>query len=1204
MSASRKSLGAAFAIAFAAGTVSVVAPTASAATDGSNVVINEVYGGGGNSGATYTHDFVELYNPTDAPIDLTGWTVTQRSTSDAGNGSAALSGSIPAKGYFLIQGAKGNGGTEPLPTPDAIGNGLAFGKDGAIARLIDSNHNVVDLVGWGGATPSEGSPAGKTKNSESVQRREVGVDSDNNASDFIVAEPTPQNSGNAGEVPVDPDPEDPADPAPQPEQPQPGEITPIAEIQGTGATTPFENQIVTTRGVVTAVYSEHGKNGFYIQTPGAGQSKNEGDASDAIFVYMNNAKPESYPKHGEYVEVTGTAVEFYSTTQLKDVSITPLEDDFEPVTPVALESLPETDAARERYEGMLLKPGVHTVTDNFSFQGHGEMGIVPGTEPLRQPTDFMNPGPEAYATEAEQRKSIILLDDAATYTFFKPGVQQADPSIASDVPLPYLQTSDQGIKSMRVGDQLNFKESGVILEYAFNNWRFQPLVPITGKSPEQDLPVTWADSREAVRSIPGQVQGDYSVGSFNVLNYFTSLGKDESGCGGYSDRFGEIVATNRCDVRGAFSQEAFLDQQAKIVLAISELDADVVGLMEIENNGDAALDHLVAELNKKDGDKWAHNGTGSKVGTDAIRVAVIYNKNKVEPVGDQVVISNPAFSTARQPVAQAFKPKGGTDDQTFVAVVNHFKSKGSAAKLPNNQKDSDTKDGQAHSAKTRDAQAKALASELKQRSEWADLPIFILGDLNSYSREDSIRSLEQEGYTLVENRHHVNGVSKVAQDSSYAYQKHVGSLDHILANANANNLVRDAAVWNINADEPIVFQYSRRNYFGADLFEADNPFAASDHDPVKVGFSFEEKTEDPTDPTDEPKQPEEDQPRYIVKAKINDAGELVVTYDNGDTENLGKVKGADGKDGQPGKDGTDGEQGPKGDKGDTGTPGKDGENGRGIANLEVNEDGELMVTYSDGETQNLGRVAGADGQDGTDGVDGKDGEQGQKGDKGDKGDTGAAGKNGVDGQDGKDGRGVKSFEVNDEGHLMVTYSDGETVDLGKVTGDATDGKNGVDGQDGKDGENGRGIANLEVNEDGELIASYTDGETQNLGRVVGADGTDGKDGQDGKPGKDGEKGEKGADGANAPADEGSSASDRCLPSVGIMALPLLALIPLGLAATADVPALAPVKEQLNKIGEQLPVPMDKAAPLAGAALAIAAIATLATLCSTEGGSSK
>ena len=187
---------------------------------------------------------------------------------------------------------------------------------------------------------------------------------------------------------------------------------------------------------------------------------------------------------------------------------------------------------------------------------------------------------------------------------------------------------------------------------------------------------------------------------------------------------------------------------------------------------------------------------------------------------------------------------------------------------------------------------------------------------------------------------------------------------------------------------------------------------------------------------------------------------------------------------------------------------------------------------------------------------------------------------------------------------MVTYSDGETVDLGKVTGDATDGKDGSNGRDGKDG---RGIANLEVNEAGELMVTYSDGETQNLGRVVGADGADGADGKDGQDGKPGKDGEKGADGANAPAGEGSSVSDRCLPAVGIMALPLLALIPLGLAATVDVPALAPVKEQLHKVGSQLPITpqmQQTAGPIAGAALAIAAIATLATLCSTEGGSSK
>ncbi|QYH19264.1 lamin tail domain-containing protein [Corynebacterium aquatimens] len=159
---SRKALSASFIIALAAGTVSVV-PSAHAAPDGKNVVINEVYGGGGNSGAKYTHDFVELYNPTDQPIDVTGWTVTQRSKSDTGNGTATLSGVVPAKGYYLIQGAQGNGGTEPLPTPDAEGKSLTFSGSEAIARLIDANGTVVDLVGWGAATVSEGSPPARPR---------------------------------------------------------------------------------------------------------------------------------------------------------------------------------------------------------------------------------------------------------------------------------------------------------------------------------------------------------------------------------------------------------------------------------------------------------------------------------------------------------------------------------------------------------------------------------------------------------------------------------------------------------------------------------------------------------------------------------------------------------------------------------------------------------------------------------------------------------------------------------------------------------------------------------------------------------------------------------------------------------------------------------------------------------------------------------
>lgn len=842
---SRRTFSATLAIALAAGTVFVVSPTAQAAPDGSNIVINEVYGGGGNNGSVYTNDFVELFNPTSAPIDVTGWTLNQYSAKGNLGGSAQLTGIIPAGGYFLIQGQAGNNQSQSLPTPDAEGK-FNFSGSEAIAELVDANGQVADLLGWGGAKQFETAAAAKTNNSTSVQRAVEGLDTDNNAGDFVITDPTPMNSGSEQPAPQ-------PNPQPQP-QPQPTGPVTIAEIQGPGATSPLEGQTVTTRGVVTAVYNEGGRNGFYMQTPGAGQVKGEGDSSDAIFVYMGKAAPQEYPARGAYVEITGEVNEFNTSTQLSGVSVTEVNGAFEPVIPVQLERLPDGDEARERYEGMLVKPGVHTVTDNYSFNTYGEFGVVPGTEALRQPTDMMAPGADAYALEQAQRANIVLLDDASTYNFFRNN---------KDVPLPYLETSDQGIRSMRVGDQLEFKDSGVIVEYSFDAWRFQPLVPLTGKSPEEDLPVTWEDTRTAVRNVPSQVEGDYSVGSFNVLNYFTTLGETESGCKAYTDRFGASIAANKCTVRGAFSQQAFQDQQDKIVLAINELDASVVGLMEVENTArtsgdvsrrDESLANLVSELNKAGGN-WDYVKSPNTLGTDedVIRVAFIYNKSKVEPVGESVIFDDPAFTgTARQPLAQEFKPVGGSDDQSFVAIVNHFKSKGSAVRG-----DEDKQDGQANSAQVRVAQAQALLDHLNRQNQWDGKPVFILGDLNSYSQEDSIKALNGGGFVLVEHnaKHNRPGAGTAAQESSYAFGKHVGSLDHVLANAAAQELVKDAAVWNINADEPIVFQYSRRNYHGSDLFQNDNPFASSDHDPVKVGFNLKSSGSTPTSTSEQPTTP-------------------------------------------------------------------------------------------------------------------------------------------------------------------------------------------------------------------------------------------------------------------------------------------------------------------------------------------------------------
>ena len=1336
MSTSRKSLGAALAIALAAGTVSVVAPTASAAPDGSNVVINEVYGGGGNKGATYTHDFVELYNPTDQEIDLEGWTVDQCAKGGSCHGKATLTGKIPAGGYFLIQGAQGNGGTKALPSPNHAEDSLTYSGTEAIAYLKDAAGETIDLVGWGSANKFEGTAAPRTTNTTSVQRKEDGKDTDNNAQDFFTGAPTPGSAN--GQPPAETAPEDPTDPAPQPEQPQPGEITPIAEIQGTGATSPLDGQTVTTEGVVTAVYDEGGKNGFFLQTAGSGgQPKNPGDASDGIFIYMN--KRTDYPKLGDSLQVTGSVSEYYSQTQIKVSSLSTLDEALEAPKAIEIDALPAGDEAREPYEGMLVRPKSYTVTNNYTLNTHGDLGLAPGDKAFRNPTDVIAPDKAKVAEmNAQQAAEVVYLDDGRTSNYFRTD---------TNTPLPYIVTSDGGVKSIRTGDQVTF-QTDVVVDYSFDQWRFQPLQPITGKNTAEELPITWEDSRATSYNVPDTVEGDNTIGFFNVLNYFTSLGKDESGCRAHTDKDGTKVATNYCDVRGAYSQDAFQDQQAKIVTAINKLDTHVLGLSEIENGArvtgdvaqrDNALSNLVKELNKAAGEnKWDYVKSPSELGTaeDFIRVGFIYQPAQVEPVGESRIFDDPAFTRmARQPLAQEFNTVNRDDDENFVAVVNHFKSKGSVA-----NDDNATGDGQGNNANVRVAQAQALLDHMDKQDDWQELPTFLVGDFNAYTMENALNTLRGNGYTLV---HH----EKDFPQESYQYNGQFGSLDHVFANEAAMALVQDSAVWNINGDESVAFEYSRRNYNAQDFFGEGNdpiygygnPFRSSDHDPVKVGFGtkLDEKDADkfapeaseavtvtqgdalpdakttvkdadqlpedtkfewtkpantntvgddqegeitvtyPDESVDHVKvvvnvkpKAEEEKPRYIVKAEINDAGELVVTYDNGDTENLGEVKGVDGQDGEDGErgpkgdkgdtgaagkdgadgkngvdgqDGKDGKQGPKGDKGDkgdTGAPGKDGADGKNGVDGQDGKDGKQGPKGDKGDKGDTGAPGknGADGKNGVDGkdgkqgpkgdkgdkgdtgapgkngadgkngVDGKDGKQGPKGDKGDKGDTGAPGKNGVDGQDGKDGRGVKSFEVNDEGHLMVTYSDGETVDLGKVTGDATDGKDGAQGEPGQDGENGRGIANLEVNEDGELMVTYSDGETQNLGRVVGADGTDGKDGQDGKPGKDGEKG---ADGANAPAGEGSSVSDRCLPAVGIMALPLLALIPLGLAATMDIPALAPVKEQVDAVGasvqNQLPISpeMQQAAgTAAGVALAVAAIATLATLCSTEGGSSK
>lgn len=173
-------------------------------TTNAQVVINEVYGGGGNSGATYKNDFIELYNNSGTAVSLAGWSVQYASASGSTWTVTNLSGTIPANGYYLIQEAAGTGGSVSLPTPDAIGTIAMSATAGKVALVntttalsgcpASSNPALVDLVGFGTATCYEGTgPTPAPSNTTSVQRKTPGFDTNQNATDFVTGAPTPLN---------------------------------------------------------------------------------------------------------------------------------------------------------------------------------------------------------------------------------------------------------------------------------------------------------------------------------------------------------------------------------------------------------------------------------------------------------------------------------------------------------------------------------------------------------------------------------------------------------------------------------------------------------------------------------------------------------------------------------------------------------------------------------------------------------------------------------------------------------------------------------------------------------------------------------------------------------------------------------------------------------------------------------------------------
>ncbi|MDK8350688.1 nuclease, partial [Gleimia europaea] len=213
---------------------------------------------------------------------------------------------------------------------------------------------------------------------------------------------------------------------------------------------------------------------------------------------------------------------------------------------------------------------------------------------------------------------------------------------------------------------------------------------------------------------------------------------------------------------------------------------------------------------------------------------------EVTPIGDSSILMGSQWFTgyAREPLAQEWQAldKGQPVGTKFVTVVNHFKSKGSLAKKFENDED----EWQGNNNLLRIAQAQEVTNWVA--AQFAGKPTILLGDLNSYSKEDPVLTIEEAGYTSVADMFNI-------QNASYLFGARVGSLDHGLANDLAKDLVVGADVWDVNAMEPLAFEYSRYNYnVKADQLFDLTPYRSSDHNPLKMGLKTFEKMPEPGDP--------------------------------------------------------------------------------------------------------------------------------------------------------------------------------------------------------------------------------------------------------------------------------------------------------------------------------------------------------------------
>ncbi|GAB2199165.1 ExeM/NucH family extracellular endonuclease [Sessilibacter sp. MAH4] len=609
------------------------------------------------------------------------------------------------------------------------------------------------------------------------------------------------------------------------------DATLISAIQGDGASVTTTDTVVV-EGIITGLRD----NGYFLQEE---PSDSDGNAatSEGIFVFATILDELEV---GDTARVLGVPSEFFNNSQITAEQQLDCGVAAESVIPAFIPMPYEGQLDLETVEGMVATVTDATIYSLDNFTRFGEMFLSDSVK--LTPTEAGAPfSPEYDAAVANASANILLIDDNNGRTF---------PDEISYYSTPEFDGLNYD-NAPRVGETVS--ATGPVM-FSFGNYRINPV--------KETFSI--ASTRTAA---PDLIPADVTVASFNVLNYFNGLVLDD----------GSVTFDYPAN-RGAADEEEFALQEARIVNAIIALDADVIGLIEVENDGfgdDSAIRQLVDAINAQLGDRvyrFARSDDETITGTDAITNAIIYKHRKVIARGGLRGIALPSqdnngrFVGQRNTLVQSFRHRA-TGDQ-FALAINHFKSKGSTCFEDDvNPTALDSIQGSCNAFRV------SAAVTLGNALDAMNLPekLLIMGDLNSYSQEDPLAVLteytpEERGYTIVTavNTQLDGGVSVPVTETfgyiplrdtfdpeGYSFYffgaDQIGALDHVLATPAAADATVDVTHWDINTTELFQLTYDQALAFynpaNGDLidFTSVGPYRSSDHNPVLVSLEMDAK---------------------------------------------------------------------------------------------------------------------------------------------------------------------------------------------------------------------------------------------------------------------------------------------------------------------------------------------------------------------------